>query len=228
MEKNRAVTESKKGLQKFANSKLANKLPEPIEDLLARIIETPNLTTDHVFNLTGDEKNKIRTVLTAGYLTLAGEDRDAFFEKTHSIISPSSRNEIWERNHWCILNVISWQTIHERGIPTIKSIAEETGLSRVTVAKHLKEYYDSDTYKEKENAYKFLREKLLTRIYSYAYDGNMKAAKIFMDATTDSKSHLTINNQENNFIQINGLIITQESIKNLSPEKLQKLQDIIE
>jgi hypothetical protein len=56
----------------------------------------------------------------------------------------------------------------------------------------------------------------------------MKAAKIFMDATTDSKSHLTINNQENNFIQINGLTITQAAIKNLSPEKLQKLQDIIE
>jgi len=228
MEKNGVIAENKKGLQKFANSKLAEQLPEAIEDLLAKIIESPNLTTEHVFNLTDDERSKIKTVLTAGYLTLADEDRDTFFEKTHSIISASSRNEIWERNHWCILNVISWQTIHERGVPTIKSIAEETGLSRVTVAKHLKEYYDSETYKEKENAYKFLREKLLTRIYSYAYDGNMKAAKIFMDATTDATSHLTINNQENNFIQINGLTITQESIKNLSPEKLQKLQDIIE
>jgi hypothetical protein len=107
-----------------------------------------------------EERNKIKTVLTAGYLTLADEDRNIFFEKTDPIISASSRNEIWERNHWCILNVINWKTIHDRGVPTIKSIAEETGLSRLTVAKHLKEYYDSETYKEKESSYQFLREKL--------------------------------------------------------------------
>jgi hypothetical protein len=217
-----------RGLQKFTNSQLATRLPKPVEDLLKQIIQRPSLTIDQIFELSEEEKGKIKTVLTAGYLTLAGDDRDIFLEKTDEIISKGSRNEIWERNHWCILNVISWQTIHQRQIPSVKSIAEETGLSRVTVAKHLKEYYDSETYKEKESAYKFLREKLLTRIYSYAYDGNMKAAKIFMDATTDSKSHLTINNQENNFIQINGLTITQAAIKNLSPEKLQKLQDIIE
>ena len=79
MERNSVIAENKKGLQKFADSKLAKTLPEPIEDILARIIESPNLTTDHVFNLTDDERNKIKTVLTAGYLTLAGEDRDTFF-----------------------------------------------------------------------------------------------------------------------------------------------------
>ena len=153
------------------------------------------------------------------------EDREQFFNNTEPILSTKSRNEIWERNHFCILNVISWQTIHQYQIPTVKDLAEETGLSRVTVIKHLKEYYESETFKQKENALRFLREKLLAKIYSFAYDGNMRAAKIFIEATED-KLFVTIKNQQNNYVQINGVMITEERIKNLPSDKLQKIEEI--
>jgi hypothetical protein len=107
----------------------------------------------------------------------------------------------------------------------VKDIADETGLSRVTVIKHLKQYYESETFKEKENALKFLREKLLTKIYSYAWDGNMRAAKIFMDATGDRPS-FTVQNQQNNYIQVNGIMITEEQLKNLPIDKLEKIREI--
>jgi hypothetical protein len=218
--------ESKKlGLQKFTNSELAQSLPADMEGLLARILEADKLTLDDIWPLSDEQRKKIATVLTAGYLTIAGEDRDLFLEKTDQIISPGSRNEIWERNHYCILNVISWQTIQHRQIPTVKDIAEETGLSRVTVLKHLKEYYESDTFKEKQNAFKFLREKLLAKIYSFAYDGNMRAAKIFIDATCDRPS-LTVHNQQNNYIQVNGIVITEEQVKSLPIDKLETIKEI--
>jgi hypothetical protein len=214
------------GLQKFTNSQLANTLPKDVEDALLAIINGDKLSIEDIWNLTDDQRKKIKAVLTAGFLTLIDEDREKFIENTEPILSTKSRNEIWERNHECILNVISWQTIQYRQIPTIKAIAEETKLSRVTVTKHLKEYYQTETFKEKENAFKFLREKLLTKVYSFAYDGNMRAAKIFMDATTDAPP-LTIKNQQNNYIQVNGIVITEEQIKNLPLEKLAKIHEIV-
>jgi hypothetical protein len=215
----------KKGLQKFTKSELAQKLPEDVENLLAAIIGSEKLSVEDIWELTEDQKKKIQAVLTAGFLTLKDEDREQFFDNTEPILSTKSRNEIWERNHYCILNVISWQTIQQRQIPSVKDIADETGLSRVTVIKHLKQYYESETFKEKENAFKFLREKLLTKIYSYAYDGNMRAAKIFMDATGDRPS-LMVHNQENNYIQVNGIMITEEHVKSLPVDKLEKIREI--
>lgn len=223
-----AATQKFKGLQKFTNSKLAGSLPLPVEELLARILESEIMSLEDIWSLTEEQKRKICAVLTAGYLTLAGEDRDLYLDKTDDIISQASRNEIWERNHYCILNVISWQTISTRQIPTIKDIAEETGLSRVTVSKHLKEYYDSETYKEKEKAYKFLREKLLAKVYDYAYNGNMRAAKIFIEATNvPEESFKMIHNQQNTFIQINGTTITLEQLTKLPKQKQIQIQAIL-
>lgn len=218
----------KQGLQKFTNSRLAEALPLDVEELLSSILNADKLRLEDIWSLSDDQKKKIATILTAGYLTLGGEDRDNFLDKTDQIISQSSRSEIWERNHHCILNVISWQTITNRQIPTLKEIAEETGLSRVTVAKHLKEYYDSETFKEKENVYKFLREKLLTRVYSYAYEGNMRAAKIFIEASDQRQELKTeIHNQQNTFLQINGTIITLAQLNSLPIEKQRKIQKIL-
>jgi hypothetical protein len=200
--------ESCVGLQKFTNSELAKKLPTNIETVLAEIIEADKWCLQDIWDLTEDQKKKIQAVLTAGFLTLADEDREQFMDNTEPVLSTKSRNEIWERNHYCILNVISWQTIQHRQIPTIKDIAEETGLSRVTVIKHLKEYYD-----------------ILAKIYSYAYDGNMKAAKIFMDATTEPDES-NFANQQNNYIQFNNIRITAEQLNQLPIEKQQQLQSI--
>jgi len=136
-------------LEKFKESQLASKLPYKVESILAGIAKGEKLSLDEILNLTDEEKQKVEAVLTAGYLTLAGNDRDRFIDNTEDILSQSSRNEIWERNHWCILNIISWQTIQQGRMPTIKEIADESQLSRVTVTKHLKEYYQSDTYKER-------------------------------------------------------------------------------
>lgn len=215
-------------VEKFKDSNLAAKLPEKVESVLALIARGEKLTTNDIFDLTDEEKQKIEAVLTAGYLTLAGNDRDQFIDNTDDILSNSSRNEIWERNHWAILNIISWQTMSQGRVPTIKEIAEESQLSRVTVVKHLKEYYQSDTYKEKEHAFRFLREKLLTKVYDYAYYGNMRAAKIFMDATADTEGSGRVQNQQNNFIQINGTTITREQLSQLPIEKQRQVKEIIE
>ena len=226
--KKRARDTKLRNLQKWKNSELAERLPSNIENILSQILDNDKLSIDDLFNLSDEERKKIETVLTAGYLTLAGNDRDKFVDHTEEVLSEGSRNEIWERNHFCILNVISWQANSQGRIPTIKEICEETQLSRVTVTKHLKEYYESDTYREKENVYKFLREKLITKVYGFAYDGNMRAAKIFMDATANLNDPGTkIQNQQNNFIQINGITVTEQQIQKLPMEKQMQVKEIL-
>ncbi len=65
-------------------------------------------------------------------------------------------------------------------------------------------------------------------MYNYAHDGNMRAAKIFMDATNGPMVNIsTIHNQQNNFIQVNGLVITEDQVKGLSPDKLNIIREII-
>lgn len=216
-------------VKKSTNSKLAQKLPSNLESILEQIIDGDSLSVQELFNLTNEERKKIETVLTAGYLTLADTDREKFVTNTEEVLSQSSRNEIWERNHECILNVISWQTNSLGRIPTIKEICDETELSRVTVTKHLKEYYDSNTYREKANCFKFLREKLLMKFYRLAYEGNTKAGKIFMDATSNlTGTPSKIQNQQNNFIQVNGITVTEQQLQQLPLEKQRQVKEILE
>jgi len=53
----------------------------------------------------------------------------------------------------------------------------------------------------------------------------MRAVKIFMDATGDRPS-FTVHNQQNNFVQVNGFVITEEQIKRLPIDKLEKIREI--
>ena len=53
----------------------------------------------------------------------------------------------------------------------------------------------------------------------------MRAAKIFMDCTSVDTQQ--VKNQQNNFIQINGVTITAEQLKTLPKEKQIQVKEII-
>jgi predicted transcriptional regulator len=214
-------------LQKFTNYKLTESLPTKIENLIKQIIEVGKLHPYDIWNLTDEEKKILAAILTTGTLILRDDDRDKYLENIEPVLSESSRNEIWEQNHQRILNVISYQVTHDGRIPTVTSIAEETGLSRATITKHLKEYYDSNAYKERELSYKFLREKLIGKIYGLAYYGDMRAAKLFLEYTGGNELQGNTYNTQNNYIQVNEFRITQEAVQRLSPEQINVIEDVL-
>ena len=77
--------------------------------------------------------------------------------------------------------------------------------------------------------WKFDTQKLLAKVYGFAYDGNMRAAKIFMDATNPYPgSNGKVQNQQNNFIQVNGITITAEQLSELPIEKQKQVDEIIQ
>ncbi len=106
--------------------------------------------------------------------------------------------------------------------PSRIEVAYKTGLSRQTVNKHLRSYQGSKEFKQKQEEYTVMREKLLSKIYVFAVEGNMKAARLFFEITSNGQTAAApgVTNQQNNFIQINGTIVTQKQLEEL-PSTLQ-------
>jgi hypothetical protein len=60
-----------------------------------------------------------------------------------------------------------------------------------------------------------------------AINGDIKAAKLFFNIVgNDSSPKQTIGTQ-NNYIQINGTILNQDIIKQLTPDKLIQIEEIV-
>jgi len=146
-----------KGLQKYPDSRVAYIMPDKLETPIKKIARGGKINLEEIWNLTKEEKEKIQSVMTAGVITLAGEDREQFISNLEGVMSETSRNEIWERNHWTIMTAVDYLTRTCGQVPTITKIASETFLSRLTIARHLKEYYSSQVYKDKEGGYKALK-----------------------------------------------------------------------
>ncbi len=55
----------------------------------------------------------------------------------------------------------------------------------------------------------------------------MKAARLFFEATSDKRSESSIQNQQNNFVQVNNLTITEEQINKLPEDKQKQMKEIL-
>jgi hypothetical protein len=222
---------SKDGLQKLTDKKelkTVNKklLAQGAEGIWSTVLEGKKFTIDDLIGLTEQTKASIAAILTGGIIALHGEDNDQFIEQVEDVISDTSKRELYERNHYSIMRAMD-EIMLERGrLPTDTQIACLTGLSRVTVHKHLKNYKHSEDYKNKMNSMRILREKILSRIYKSAMDGDMRAAKIFMDSTGEDDGQWRVSNNnftQNNIIQFNEVRFTEDEIKALPENQQQKL-----
>ena len=55
----------------------------------------------------------------------------------------------------------------------------------------------------------------------------MRAAKIFMDCTSGDEP-AKVNNQQNNFIQVNGITVTEQQLQKLPFRKQRQIKEILE
>jgi hypothetical protein len=222
---NKALKQTKplpaKSLQKFTNSET---LCPNWETVLNKSLENDEPKTREWWDsLTAEQKSLYRDVINAGLNVLALDDRDRFIKKFDVFFdTEDSRNQLWNFNHTRILRFLHNLMLENRRMPTRLELSEATGLSRQTINKHLSHYFESSQFKEKQEEYLLLRERIMAKVYNYAIGGDVRACKLFLDATDSSViSPVSIKNQQNNFIQINGTNVTEEQIK-LLPEKQQR------
>ncbi|GAA4327971.1 hypothetical protein [Flaviaesturariibacter amylovorans] len=178
--------------------------------------------------LSAEEKRALITVVVEGINNLGDRDLDRFNEQVKELLPEETRNATWERNYVIISNAIHALTIEYNRFPILEEIARETSLSRTTVQKHMKEYIGSLLHLQRTDNLIAMRETVLQRVYREATKGNVRAAKVFLEATAPiASTPQNIRNQQNNFIQVNGLTITREQVLALPEGTRAQLETIL-
>jgi hypothetical protein len=83
-----------------------------------------------------------------------------------------------------------------------------------------------------------MESKVLAKVFQFAVNGDMRAARLYLECTGALKNSASGNNSsninnntliqnQNNFIQVGGTILNQEIIKQMSPEQLNTIEGIL-
>jgi hypothetical protein len=214
------VTE-KQGLQKLTET----------EEKIAYLMSKKKISQIEIDELLSKPEKKILSdLLTEKINSAKGEERDILLNKIDEIIPKDVKSQFWENNHYAITVAIS-KHIEECGkMPTKNQIANDTGLSRQTVHKHLSGYAEHPLYAEQLNQFKFMADRVLAKIIKLAGHGDVKAARLYFDVMGYMKgqpSSNTLIKNQNNYLQINGTVLSQEALKHLNSEQLNSIEAIL-
>ena len=139
------------------------------------------------------------------------------------------KNRMWEFNHFKIIATIQNSIQEHNYMPSVSEIARKTELSRQTVNKHIKEYSGNPDYLSQMKQFRLLAVQVLTAVAHYALEGDMRAARLYLESISNvngEQNKVGIKTQ-NNYLQINNTLLTEEVIENLTPQQLQKIERII-
>lgn len=212
---------AKKGLQKFTKT----------ETKINQILSLEQITPKDLEPLSEKENIRLMEILTERFNVLKGTERDKFYKKIEPITSNTTKNQLWEYNHNQITWAISTLMQDYGRMPTKTEIATKTELSRQTVHKHLKEYATHPQFLGQMEQFRFMTSKVLAKVFQFAVNGDTAAAKLYFNVMGFMNNGQTPNNtliqNQNNYIQINGTILSQETIKHLNPEQLNTIETIL-
>jgi hypothetical protein len=210
-----------KSLQKFTESEMK----------VNKILELEIITRDDIKPLNPAELKYLSEVITEKFNRIKGEERDNFYEKIEPITNYAFKNQLWEVNHNNITNAIS-SLMQEYGrMPSKAEIATKTELSRQTVHNHLKEYTNHPLYLQQVEQFRFMTSKVLAKVFQFAVNGDTGAAKLYFNVmgcfNNGQSTNGTLIQNQNNYIQINGTVLSQETVKHLNPEQLNTIETIL-
>lgn len=220
--------QNNKGLQKLTESEIK----------INSVLALKKITHADIKDLTNEERDRFSEIIQNRFNALRGEEREVFYEKIEAIMIDDTKNQIWESNHLNIMWAISNLIKENNRMPTKAEIASKTELSRQTIHKHLKDYKNSPYHAEYMEQFQIMQFKLMTAILQYGMSGDMKAAKLYLECigalrhTPPGNNQNNINNNtliqnQNNYIQINGKVLSQEAVKNLNPQQLDTIEGIL-
>jgi len=138
------------------------------------------------------------------------------------------KNYTWQKNHSKIFGSINNQVQKLGRLPTTLEIANDVNLSTETVYKHLKNIDSNEFFKDEIEKIKLLRIKILSVLFHYGVNGNIKACTAFLEYTMKGNEIERANIQQNNFIQINNNVINQSDFEKLDEMKQNKILEIFE
>jgi len=141
-------------------------------------------------------------------------------------IMEANRRDRWDVNEMKIKNYIHNTLVTKRYLPDVSEISTATGLSRVTVTKHIKENSLSSYKEEQREKYRMLNSTALNQLYYLAFqNADVKALKMFIELTKDTAGSSGVVN--NNYIQINNTRIDNVLVEKLPAETRIQIENLI-
>jgi hypothetical protein len=151
---------------------------------------------------------------------LESEDRSPDYMET-------VRRDRWHANKARIEQTITNYILEQSRLPTPNEIMSKTGLSRVTISKHLKEGVGADYYRAEVETYRLLTTRVLAALYNQGMKRNdVRALKVFLDYFKGEGSGTTIRTQ-NNYLQVNNTRIDAITINQLPADARAQIEQII-
>ena len=209
----------KKGLQRLTNSQLK----------IEKVFNLKQITENDLSILTKAEETQLFEKITTALNEAKGVERDNIIEKIDLIAGKEYRSQIWEYNHSTITSTIATLMQELGRMPAQREIATKSGLSRQTISKHIKEYSKHNLYLSEVENFRFMASKVLAKMFQFAVNGDTGAAKIFLKAVgamNETGTNSTLIKTQNNFVQINGMVIKQETLMQLSPEQIYVIESV--
>jgi len=214
------MTPIKKGLQKFTES----------EKKINALMELNKISFEDTSKLNNEERLLMMEICTEKINTLKGQDRDELLYKLEDVMPLTIKNQLWENNHIKISIALS-KLMQDYGImPTRNQLADETGLSRQTIFNHLKEYSSNPLYLKDVEQFKLLSNKVLAKVFKYAVNGDLKACRLYFDVVggLNNQFFSSVKDvQQNNYIQINNTVLSQDELKQLNEDQLTQIETVL-
>ncbi|MEP6614188.1 MAG: hypothetical protein ABJA76_19930 [Mucilaginibacter sp.] len=194
-----------------------------------RVLALQQITLKDIEDFNTIEREYLGEIITETLQQAKGDERDDFLAKIEQIVPADTNDKVWEHNHFVIANAIT-SLVHKYGcMPPKTLIAEETGLSRRTIAKHIAGYKTHPEFGRELEQFKYMGTKVLSSVFKLATNGDVKAARLYFEmvgATNKQRPNMVITEQNNN-IQVNNNLFSPENLKQLSPAQLKQIEGII-
>ena len=206
------------GLQKCTDSKVK----------INRLLKRDRITEADTDRLSEDEKKQFNEIVDEKMRKAGPTERDEILNKIEQILTDDTKNDFWEYNHSRIMIAIESLMLEYGRMPSRAEIAQKADLSRTTVYKHLTGYMNNPLYLEQLQKLRIMATNVLAKVYYSALAGDIGSQKLYLNCTgfLNNGQGTQIQNQ-NNYIQINGMILSQETIKRLNPEQLNNIETIL-
>jgi hypothetical protein len=139
------------------------------------------------------------------------------------------RQDTWEYHHANICTALAGYLQEQEIMPTRAVLAAKTGYTRQTISKHLKAFREHSVQGMDAGIGMLLKSRVTEKMLVMALKGDVRAAKVYLEAVSrrpapEKKAGVKM---QNNFIRINGLVISEERLSRLRPEQLSLLEELL-
>jgi hypothetical protein len=192
---------------------------------LQQLFKLPKIERQHLSHTTPDDQDKMQDFIMDNLETLTGNELEAFQHKVSAIVDTEILGDF---NRQKIERFINQHLQQYKTMPSKALIAKTTKLNRSTVHRHMQASENGLISRQHQQTFIHAKGGVIGNIISAALGGDLKAAKIFLDAEAkiNQPNEQVITNQ-NNVLVINRTIVNQEAIRQLKPEYQEQIEEIL-